>query len=244
MDIPASSARHSALASELAAEIGSGIYPLGGRFPTEKDLQERFGLGRHTIREALKILTEQGLVGRRRKTGTVVLSHHPVSRYVHSLRDIRSLFDFAQSTTFDIQHEGFARISNRTADDFFDTPDTRWLRMAGVRYKRPEGSPLCWSEVLVPEGLAPDRNEVRKRERAIYEVILDQHGLKLDHVEQKVSATQLPAAMADLLGAEPGGAALVVERRYVAHNNLTFEVSQNLYPADRYSISSIIRQRS
>lgn len=236
--------RHANLAAELSADIARGTYPLGARFPSEKELQERFGVGRHTIREALKILTEQGLVGRRRKTGTVVLSIRPVSHYVHSLRDIRSLLDFAQSTAVDIQHEGFVWITNHRPREFYDSPDKRWLRIAGVRSTRRDGAPLCWSEVMVPERFVPDRQRIRKGDLAIYETVMQQHGLKLEYVEQKVTATTLPAQVAKLLVAEAGGAALLVERRYVAHTGATFEVSHNLYPADRYSIYSVIRQRT
>lgn len=235
--------RHTQLAAELASEISAGTYPLGAKFPTEKELQERYQIGRHTIREALKVLSEQGLIGRRRKTGTVIMSHKPVSRYVHSLRDIHSLLNFAQNTILDVRHEGYARPM-QGASDFLDAADQRWFRIAGIRSTRQDPSPLCWSEVLVPEAFTPDRDEVRKRERAIYEIILDQYGLKLEYVEQKVSATQLPTKMAGLLNAEGGSAGLIVERRYVAHTGATFEVSQNTYPADRYSIYSVIRQRT
>jgi DNA-binding GntR family transcriptional regulator len=238
-----SSARHAALAGTLSAEVATGLYPVGSRFPTEQDLQQRFGVGRHTIREALKILTEQGLLGRRRKTGTVVLSQRPVSHYVHSLRDIRSLFDFAQSTSLDIQYEGFVSVSE-SSDDFAGLPDKRWLRTAGLRSTRQDGSPLCWSEVMVPERFAPDRAEVRKGERAIYEIVLRQYGLKLDYVEQTITATHLPPQYADFLRAAANSAALLVRRRYVAHTGASFEISHNMYPADRFSIQSIIRQRA
>jgi hypothetical protein len=35
-----------------------------------------------------------------------------------------------------------------------------------------------------------------------------------------------------------------VARRYVSHTGVTFEVAQNLYPSDRYSVRSMIRHRS
>lgn len=236
--------RHVSLADALSAEIGSGAYPVGSRFPSEQELQDRFEVGRHTIREALKILAEQGLLGRRRKTGTVVLSTAPVTPYVHSLRDIRGLFDFAQSTALDIRHEGFASLSERFLEDFSGLDERRWFRIAGLRSTRQDSAPLCWSEVMVPERFAPDRDEVRKGERAVYEIVMAQYGLRLEYVEQKVTATQLPAPLAHVLRAEPNGAALLVKRRYVAHSGATFEVSHNLYPGDRYSMHSIIRQRA
>lgn len=240
MDKQQSGSRHAALAAELSAEIAQGRYPLGARFPSEQELQERFDVGRHTIREAMKALTEQGLLGRRRKTGTVVLSHKPVSHYVHSMRDIRSLFDFAQSTTLDIHYEGFVTGS----DEFSELPDKRWFRVAGLRSTRSDGAPLCWSEVAVPERFTPDRDQVQRGDMAIYEIVLEQFGLRLDHVEQAITATNLSPKLAAVLKAQPHSAALVVKRRYVAHPNTIFEISHNIYPAERFSVHSIIRQRA
>ena len=236
--------RHIELANELSAEIRSTAYPVGSRFPTEPELQRRFNVGRHTIREALKILTEQGLIGRRRKTGTVVLSKAPVSPYVHSLRDIKGLLDFANSTVLDIRHEGFASLSLRNSGDFSGVEERRWFRIAGLRATRDDLAPLCWSEIMVPERFAPDRSEVRRGERAVYEIVLAQFGLRLEYVEQNVTATRLPKQLAAVLDAQADGPALLVKRRYVAHTGATFEISHNLYPADRYSIHSVIRQRA
>lgn len=243
-EIISSTLHHEQLAAQLMDEIASAKYPIGGRFPTERELQSRFRVGRHTAREALKVLTERGLLGRRQKTGTVVLAHRPVPQYVHSMRDIRSLFDFAHSTKLDIQQIGFVSLSNPEPSELRDLPDKRWFRIAGLRSMRSGGgAPLCWSEILVPERYAPDREEVRRAERAVYEIVLKQHGLKLDHVEQEIMATELPSQCASILQAKSGTAALMVKRRYVAHAGSTFEISQNLYPADRYSVCNIIRQR-
>lgn len=242
-DLPASFSRHGDLAVLLSDEIRSGRFPVGSRFPTEVELQERFGVGRHTVREALKLLAEQGMLGRRRKTGTVVLADRPVAPYVHSLRDLKGLLDFAQNTRLEIRHEGFASIVDGTVGGFTDLVGTRWFRIAGVRSTKADGKPLCWSEILIPEQYTPDREAVHRGREAIYEVVLEQSNLKLDYVEQEVSATELPRQVAKLLDAEVETAALRVSRRYVAHTGATFEISVNLYPSTRYSVRSVIRQR-
>lgn len=236
---PVAPLRPAALAAALTQEIAAAVFPVGARFPTESELQARFGVGRHTVREALKMLTEQGLVGRRRKTGSVVLSQSPIGHYVHSLRDLRGLLAFAQDTALDIRHEGFLAAAGRPGLE-----DGRWFRIAGLRMTRTNGQPLCWSEILVPERFAPDRAAVRRGDASVYQITMAQHGLRLDYVEQEVKAARLPAALCPLLKAEPGSAALLVRRRYVSHAGATFEVSENLYPADRYSVRTVIRQRA
>lgn len=239
-----SATRTQAIAAELSAEIEMGRYAVGSRFPTEPELRERFGVGRHTIREALKLLTEQGLVGRRRKTGTFILATSPVSPYVHSLRDLKGLLDFAETTRLEVKHVGGVSADAKLLSGFDDIPGGRWLRVAGLRLVRGEDSPLCWSEILVPERFSPSREQVLASPMAIYEEIMAHNGFRLEYVEQEVTASLLPVAMMPLLGVESDSAALLVKRRYVAHTGETFEVSHNLYPANRYRIRSVIRQRA
>ena len=46
----------------LSSDIAAGIYPAGGRLPVEADLADRFGVNRHTVRQALAALQERGAI--------------------------------------------------------------------------------------------------------------------------------------------------------------------------------------
>jgi GntR family transcriptional regulator, phosphonate transport system regulatory protein len=50
------------IASRLQQDIGAGIYPPGGRLPTEAELSQQFRVNRHTVRRALEELSRGGLV--------------------------------------------------------------------------------------------------------------------------------------------------------------------------------------
>jgi GntR family phosphonate transport system transcriptional regulator len=50
------------IANRLQQEIGAGVYPPGGRLPTEAELSHRFDVNRHTVRRALEELSRGGLV--------------------------------------------------------------------------------------------------------------------------------------------------------------------------------------
>lgn len=60
------------IADTLSAEIASGQYRPGDRLPTEADLATRFGVNRHTVRQALAHLAECGTVRSRRGAGVFV----------------------------------------------------------------------------------------------------------------------------------------------------------------------------
>ena len=72
---PVSSApRYMTLAETLRAGIAAGNPAVGELLPTEHALTEQYGVSRHTVREALRMLAEAGLIARRRGAGTVVVA--------------------------------------------------------------------------------------------------------------------------------------------------------------------------
>ena len=85
------SSRYRAIAAELQKEIRLGTYSVGNLLPTETELMARYTASRQTIREALRIVIEQGLIVRRtgvhrhrdRPAGAVHAQRHapPAARY-------------------------------------------------------------------------------------------------------------------------------------------------------------------
>jgi DNA-binding FadR family transcriptional regulator len=65
---------------QILQVVRLGLVPAGGRLPAERELAERLGISRVTLREVLKVLQEQGLVEARRGRygGTFVLARTDV----------------------------------------------------------------------------------------------------------------------------------------------------------------------
>lgn len=64
-----------AVQEELRSAIFSGAYSPGSQLPTEAELGEILGASRTVVREALRILEEDGLIYRRHGVGTFVRKH-------------------------------------------------------------------------------------------------------------------------------------------------------------------------
>lgn len=62
------------VAGRLQQQIGSGKYKAGQQLPTEPELMQQFGVGRSTIREAVRILINAGMVKVQQGLGTFILS--------------------------------------------------------------------------------------------------------------------------------------------------------------------------
>jgi GntR family transcriptional repressor for pyruvate dehydrogenase complex len=61
-----------AVAEQISAMIAAGHFRPGDRLPTEAELGHQLGVGRSTLREALKSLALAGLIETRRSAGTFV----------------------------------------------------------------------------------------------------------------------------------------------------------------------------
>jgi DNA-binding GntR family transcriptional regulator len=54
------------IAATLRGEIAQGILPAGENLPSEKDIADRFDVGRDSVRDALALLKAEGLIEKRR----------------------------------------------------------------------------------------------------------------------------------------------------------------------------------
>src|SRR3712207_5664358 len=63
---------HQQIRRAIARPILSGAWTPGRRIPSEHELMARFGVSRMTVNRALASLAGEGLVERKRKSGTVV----------------------------------------------------------------------------------------------------------------------------------------------------------------------------
>lgn len=71
------SSRSQTAVNYLRARIASGEWPVGSRIPTEHELMDELGVGRGTIREAVKSLANLGMLEALVSRGTYVRSRTP-----------------------------------------------------------------------------------------------------------------------------------------------------------------------
>lgn len=64
-----------AVVRQLQEAIEAGVYPVGGRLPSERELSEELGVSRPVVREAVIVLESKGLVQTRHGAGVFVQSN-------------------------------------------------------------------------------------------------------------------------------------------------------------------------
>ena len=85
-------------AHTLIEEIKSGKMSISDKMPPENELTKRFGVSRHTIREALRILSDMKLVDRQAGHGTVVKSSEAKVNYTQSIKNLTEILKYPEET--------------------------------------------------------------------------------------------------------------------------------------------------
>ncbi|MCI0419865.1 MAG: GntR family transcriptional regulator, partial [Acidobacteria bacterium] len=98
------------LRSILTEEINQGLYGGTGKFPSERDLAERFGVSRTSVRESLNFLVKDGMLIRTVGKGTFVTSTTGNVPGTSRLETIGSLAFLIWENIFQFVQPGYSRI--------------------------------------------------------------------------------------------------------------------------------------
>jgi GntR family transcriptional regulator len=90
--------RYRDIAAEVQKEIRLGTYEVGNLLPTETELMARYAASRQTVREALRLVTEQGLIVRRAGLGSVVIAAEPPVLFTHSVKSLTEWLRYSNET--------------------------------------------------------------------------------------------------------------------------------------------------
>src|SRR3989338_8687112 len=100
--------RYAIVAKTLQEEIESGRIPIGSSLPSEAELQVKFEVSRCTVREALRLLRQQGYIVSQQGSGSRVITNTPARQYLQTVEDIHEVIKFnlkAKSTILEQTHE-------------------------------------------------------------------------------------------------------------------------------------------
>ena len=231
------------IAQQLREEILKGTYLVGHNLPTEKQLAEDFNSSRHTIREALRDLRQDGVITSRQGSGSVVCAPPSCQSFTHETSTINEIEQYAHS---------IIRVLNTSVVDLPAAlgrlaptqEQAGWMLIEGFRYTDSEHDPICTTHAyLHPEFLSIARL-FGKRATPLYELIEDNFGVVIHEVEQRIGACAINEREAELLKLAPGSIAIEVLRYYRLREGKVVEISRNLYPPHRFTFSLKLKRSS
>ncbi|MEU9096650.1 FadR/GntR family transcriptional regulator [Streptomyces sp. NPDC048361] len=118
---------------QLRAQLTGGDWAVGDRIPTEHELAEQLGVGRNTVREAVRVLVHAGLLESRQGNGTFVRSTADPSAVLQGIRAAGTLDVLELRVALEAEAARLAAERRDTADMVALRGALRSLREQGDR---------------------------------------------------------------------------------------------------------------
>ena len=220
--------RYRILAKQLKNDILSGRLKPGDQLHTELELCEIHDISRHTAREALRLLSEDGLIARRRGAGTIVAEINAPA-FAQPIGDFESILKYARDAHFELDTNRPA-TSKEIADIGLKGS---YYRYDGLR-RQVASPPLALTVIFALAKLAPDAATVKALDTSISEWIERTHSVAVNKVTQRMEAVALKNTEAKKLKVEKGSPALATTRTYHDASGRVILYSHSLHPAGRF----------
>jgi GntR family transcriptional regulator len=229
--------RHWDVAAALRQDIARGRYPVGERLPTELQLVDTFAVSRHTLREALRAVTEEGLISRRPRAGSIVIARHPRSAYAQTVDSIQQLLNYGTQTIRETILTEFVVADHRLAYALQCAPGASWFHIQALRHPIDDPLPLAQTDIYVLPSFAGVADHPKHLQIPIADQIEELYGVTAASTQIDIFASEIDEPTAERLGVPVHSPGLTVVRRYKDDRDSVYEVAFGVHAARRYTYS-------
>ena len=197
------------LANWLRQQIREGKLQPGEQLPTEAALCEQFGVSRGTVRQAIQMLVQEGLVEREQGRGSFV--RRPKRRAFFTLTGFREDMrrQGVQPETRVLAAEILA--ADHAAAQRLDIPlSTPIIHIE--RLHLADDRPILYDKRLLARDLCPDLLQEDLAAASIHELLIEKYRIPLLRTIHIIEVHLLGEAEAELLQTDPGAPAFFVDR--------------------------------
>jgi DNA-binding GntR family transcriptional regulator len=228
--------RYLQLADMIRTDILDGKFSDIASFPTESELCEEHKVSRFTVREALRQLQTEGLIRRRRGSGTIIQPAAARAGALHQpLSNVGELLQYARDTRFVFTARGSARLPKQHAEQIGIDPDRIWCHFRGVRTQPEDDKPIAVTDAYIHQDLAEAAQKIETGKGPIFQQLEQHSGVSVARVTQDIQAVPAGADVAQQLRVARRSPCLRIIRSYIDADGRTFEISVSHHPGDRFA---------
>jgi GntR family transcriptional regulator len=225
------------IANTIADRIGSGEYRAGDQLPTEAELRREFGVSPMTVRRAVNILLDRGLVTTTQGKGTFVRSLD-MGEAVFRLQQITDLWQDDDSIRVPLLSAGI-QPADETVAAKLECPvgaPTVFLRRLIER----KGIPLMYQlENLIYDEHRP-LVEAQLQITSLDGLLRSTPGEGMQSGQLTIQAVNLEAEAAGILGVAPDTAAFCLEHLFRDFDGRIVSWGRYYCRADRFRLTTVI----
>ncbi len=202
---------HEFVKRQVSEAILMGRYLPGTQLPSEIALAKRYGVAVGTMRRALTDLAAEGVLARRRKTGTVVTGrppHHSLRLFFQYFRlhDREGRLQRSRTEILDVRRLGASAAEAAGLGLGAGAPLIRLDRL-----RRIAGRPVMHESLLMPDARVPDfPTAPGDVPELLYLYLLERYGIRISAVRETVTAEAARALDRRRLGLTSRAAVLVI----------------------------------
>ena len=226
------------VAEQIERAILSGAIAPGEKIDNEISLANDLGLSRPTMRQAIQLLVDKGMLVRKRGVGTQVV-HGKISRSV----ELTSLFDdlsaAGQKPRSDVIELKLIPATEEVAQQLQVTAGDQVWSLERLRFVGEE--PLALMHNYLPAD-AIDLAEVDLRKTGLY-ASMRESGILMRVARQKIGARRADARDARLLNEKKGAPLLTMQRTTYDNAGRAVEFGQHAYRAEMYAFELTLVDR-
>lgn len=198
---------HEQVTARIASRIADGRWPEGFVLPPEAELAKQLGVSYGTIRRSMQALAQDGLVIRRRRTGTVVTGRAPRHSLDRWYKYYRLHAKDGQLINTETRNVDLRRdVATRKEAEQLRLPDAAPVGRI-TRLRLYEGRPVMIDRITLPIGrLLGFPESAEDLPPLLYKWLLEEHGLRLGALREQVTAriaTEEDRQLLDLSSDEP-----------------------------------------
>lgn len=217
----------------LEQRIARSEWPVGGRLPSEHDLAKEYGVSRMTIRQALDLLQDEGVITRQRPAGTFVARHPPKLTTTLSI-PVNFLRDLHRSG-----HASEVTLAGITVGPIAGVEAARGLRLEphqpAVHYERiisVQGAAFACVRSMVPSLYCPGLERFPTINDSIHATIEAHFGITIVRADHWLEATRAGEVDAGMLRAPADSPILALTSLYYDREDRPIEYVTTYWLAD------------
>ena len=228
------------IADALREKISAGELKPGDALATESSLQEAFNVSRVTVRQALKLLTEEQIVESIQGSGTYVKEErvnydiYQLTGFYEKLAD-RNVDTHSEVSIFEV-----LKADAKLAEKLNLSHDDKVWHIKRVRFIKQK--PVNLEETWMPLALFPDLTwEVMENSK--YHYVEQIKKLVIDRSEQELVPIMPSEEAIAALSLDPAKPILEKVSRGFLKDGRVFEYSRNVFNTDDYKFTLVARRR-
>lgn len=222
--------------------IADGVYGPMEKIPSESEFVKEFGVSRLTIRQAIGIMVQEGLLVSKRGAGSFVTSDRKPLENLHrrfcaSIEDLSYHQEKLKTLHAEISLIHPSPVIRQKLN--LGVEEEKVVEVTRVRYAEETSTVVIKSYLPLKYGQRLDEKKLKKS--LIMELLETDMGIAIKRVHQSMEATFAQKKVANLLGIPSGSPILMVERVMMAAKGKPVVLSISWFRGDIFKYLEIFR---